>query len=59
METYTIREAWVNACKEDGIDPESKFVEFSENNAWAKKYERAVELYLAAKVEAHRLAGGI
>ncbi len=56
-ETYTIQEAWENACKEDGIDPQAKFVVFSENNAWAEKYERAVKLYHAARLEAHRLSG--
>ena len=55
---YTIKEAWENACKEEGIDPETKFVVFSEANAWAKKYEAAVELYFASRTEAHRLASG-
>jgi hypothetical protein len=56
-ETYTVQEAWENACKEEGIPVDSKFVVFSETNQWAEKYERAVKLYLTAHAEAHRLAG--
>jgi hypothetical protein len=38
MTTYTLRDLWIKACELDGIDPTSKFVVFSKDNRWAKKY---------------------
>jgi hypothetical protein len=56
MESYTIKEAWENACKEEGIPVDSKFVVFSESNTWAKKYDKAVRLYFAARAASLQLA---
>lgn len=38
MATYTFAQLWIKACKHDGIDPTSKFVIFTKDNPWAKKY---------------------
>jgi hypothetical protein len=38
MATYNLKQLWIKACKQDGIDPTSKFVVFSKGNKWAKKY---------------------
>jgi len=38
MATYTLKDLWIKACEADGIDPHSKFVIFSKDNRWAKKY---------------------
>jgi hypothetical protein len=38
MAVYTLRQLWIKACEQDGIEPSSKFVVFSKNNRWAKKY---------------------
>jgi hypothetical protein len=38
MATYTLKDLWIKACEADGIDPDSKFVVFSKDNRWAKKY---------------------
>jgi hypothetical protein len=54
-ETYTIKEAWENACKEEGVPPDSKFVVFSENNYWAKRYDKAVQLYFKSQQMMHQL----
>ena len=48
-ESHTIQELWTLACKEEGIPPDSKFVVFSDNNYWAKRYDKAVSLYLTYK----------
>ena len=42
---YTIKEAWRNACEEEGIPVDTKFAEFSDDNQWAKRYEKAMHLY--------------
>ena len=42
---YTIPELWELACKEDNLPIDSKFVEFSPDNYWAKQYDKAVSLY--------------
>ena len=46
--TYTIKEAWANACEEEGIPTDSKFVVFSDDNQWAKRYEKAMLLYFTS-----------
>jgi len=38
MATYTLKDLWIKACEQDGIEPSSKFVVFSKDNRWAKKY---------------------
>jgi hypothetical protein len=38
MATYNLKQLWIKACEQDGIDPSSKFVVFSKDNRWAKKY---------------------
>ena len=38
MAIYSLRDLWVKACEYDGIDPESKFVVFSDDNPWMRKY---------------------
>ena len=43
--SHTIPELWELACKEDKIPTDSKFVEFSPDNYWAKQYDKAMELY--------------
>jgi hypothetical protein len=43
--SYTIPELWELACKEDKIPTDSKFVEFSPDNYWAKQYDKAMTLY--------------
>ena len=48
-ERYTLREAWANACKEEGIPEDSKFAIFSDNNGWAKRYKEADQLYFKAR----------
>jgi len=55
--TYTVKEAWANACTEEGIPQDTKFAVFSESNQWAKRYNRAITLYFAARRKATQLAG--
>lgn len=38
------RRLWRRACEWDGIDPDAKFVSFSGNNHWAKKYNAVFEI---------------
>lgn len=33
------RAAWVDACKHDGVDPENKFVVFSDDNPFGPAYD--------------------
>jgi hypothetical protein len=47
MTTYTLKDLWNLACKHDNIEPSSKFVVFSTENPWAKKYNTL--LYLRAQ----------
>ena len=42
MATYTLKDLWIKACEQDGIEPSSKFVVFSKDNRWAKKYNNFV-----------------
>ena len=44
----TIRVLWRDCCKEDGIDPESKFVVFSDSNKYVPFYNNAMKQYLEA-----------
>jgi hypothetical protein len=57
-ETHTINELWKLACEADGISPDSKFVEFSENNYWAKKYNTAMMLYAKYQVAMRQMVSG-
>lgn len=41
-----IRLAWAEACRHDGIDPDSQFVSFSSDNPHAEEYNRAMGEYL-------------
>lgn len=50
MATYTLKDLWIKACKHDGIEPSSKFVVFSKDNPWAKKYNRFALLIAQAPV---------
>lgn len=38
MERYTLKDLWIKACEFDGIAPNSKFVVWSKENHWARKY---------------------
>lgn len=46
MKHYTLRDLWIKACETDDIEPSSKFVVFSKDNRWAKKYN-ALALLIA------------
>lgn len=46
---YTIRQLWELACKHDGIEPDSKFVVFTDKNPWAAKYNFAVRCFFATR----------
>jgi hypothetical protein len=35
---HTLKQLWIKACEHDSIEPSSKFVVFSKDNRWAKKY---------------------
>ena len=47
------KRVWILMCEHDGIDPDSKFVVFSNSNPFAKQYSDAQDLYYAA-VKAER-----
>ena len=49
MTTYNLKQLWIKACKQDSIDPTSKFVVFSKGNKWAEKYNN-----LAYVIQLHR-----
>ncbi len=42
--TYTLKELWAKACEHDNIEPSSKFVVFSDDNPWIKKYNTLLNL---------------
>jgi hypothetical protein len=48
------RELWTKACKEDSIDPTSRFVVFSDDNVAARAYHNFVVAYF----QAQKLANG-
>ena len=43
------RSVWESACKHDGIPPESKFVEFSDENPFVQFLAPALQAYQEAK----------
>lgn len=47
--TYTIQQLWHLACQFDDIDPRDKFVVFSADNPYAKKYNFAMCAALACQ----------
>lgn len=47
-DTMTIKELWNKACDHDGIARNSKFVVFSADNPWAKRYNTAIGLAIRA-----------
>ena len=49
-----LRKLWIAACLEDGIDPDSKFVVFSEGNQKARDYD-TVALQAAEAATSHRI----
>jgi hypothetical protein len=42
------RSLWKEACGFDGIDPDSKFVVFSDGNKFAEFYNTAMHRYFAS-----------
>ncbi len=48
--TYTARELWDKACEHDGIQPNSKFVVFSDANPWMKKYNTLMLLQQTSRM---------
>ena len=50
MATYTFKQLWIKACEHDGIEPTSKFVIFTKDNPWAKKYNTLAVLISQAPV---------
>ncbi len=44
MAAYTFKQLWIKACEQEGIEPSSKFVVFSKDNRWAKKYNALARL---------------
>jgi len=52
---YTIKEAWRYACQEEGVSEDTKFVVFSDDNQWAKRYNKAMSLHLVAQRHANRI----
>jgi hypothetical protein len=51
------KELWIEACKEDSIDPTSKFVVFSDTNIAATAYNNFVVAYFKAQKEANETGG--
>lgn len=41
----TVRAVWVSMCKHDGIDPDAKFVVFSDDNPYKQFYNNALTQY--------------
>ena len=58
MENFTPKELWLKACRFDGIDPNSKFIVFSDKNPFTEKYNRAMSLYLMAEEYYRKQHGG-
>jgi hypothetical protein len=48
---YTLKDLWNLACKHDSIEPSSKFVVFSADNPWMKKYNTLLTLREAKAVD--------
>lgn len=42
----TNKDLWNKACDHDGIDRDAKFVVFSKDNPWAKRYNASMALHL-------------
>lgn len=57
MTTYILRDLWILACKHDGIDPDSKFVVFSKDNRWIRKYNTLARLRLQSQLRAEAHLG--
>lgn len=47
---------WRRCCEEDGVDPDSKFVVFSENNKFVPFHNRAMQQLMEAR-EQYRQGG--
>ena len=58
MPNYTIQELFELACEEDKIPTDTEFAVFSENNYWAKQYDKAVSLYCKYQVAMRQMTGG-
>jgi len=58
MDNYTIAELWERACEFDKIPTGTKFAEFSENNYWAKEYDKAMSLYFKYQVAMRQMVSG-
>lgn len=58
MTSYNLQELWKKACEHDGIDPKAKFVSFSKDNPWMKKYAKAMTLIQASIRLSRQQRGG-
>ena len=58
MANYSIPELWELACKFDKIPTGTKFAHFSENNYWAKQYDKAMNLYSKYQVASRQMISG-
>ena len=50
----TLKDLWNDACREDGVDPSSKFISFSKGNKAAKRYNHAMLLVSKATQKIRR-----
>jgi len=48
----TVRKCWEDACKFDGVDPNEKFVVFSDDNPYVPFHNRAVQNLREAEAQA-------
>lgn len=48
----TVRACWESCCKYDGIDPDSKFVVFTDDNPFVKFYDIAVSRWRECQADA-------
>ena len=47
-ENKKLKEAWENACREEGIPIDSKFAVFRQDNVAGRKYQRMMDAYIQA-----------
>lgn len=45
-----LKEIWIKACEWDSINPDAKFVVFSDENPWAARYNKAVGLVQRSRI---------
>jgi len=53
METQNIKRLlkalWIKSCRFDGIPADSKFVVFSDDNPYQRRYAKIMKMYLAGR----------